>query len=342
MQIPRSYSAFNLLFAGVALLMLYISLPDLGMFVLAFVFVVITDPLYLYLQSRLKYNVLAAIVSTLTTVMMLLIPLYFFLVVAVGQITSYVTALQTELSTNPDFLLSIQDKLNNIIPALNLAEYVGTALLNVAEFIQTLAVPIISGGVTLAMGTVFFLITTIYFYLEKDNFLNFLKRMIPLPDTESEHLINQIVASTNTIIRSIAASALAQAVASIILYAVVGIPALAFWFFALFFAAFLPLGSGLISVPIAFILMFTGHFWGGVALLVWHVLIVASVDNVVRGAMFKAGAVRMPELVTLLATIGGIFTFGFFGIIYGPLIAIVFIACLEIYGRPPSTLLDSD
>lgn len=325
--------AFNLLFAGIAALMLYTSLPYIGMFVLAFVFVVITDRWYLYLVKKLKNRGAAAILTTTAAVAVLFLPLYFFLVASVNQMTAYVTALQASLEADPTPITEIQDRLNDFLPFLNIAENATSMLASVIEFIQSMVIPLISNGITLAVNSVFFLITVIYFYLDKNNFINFVKRMTPLPPAESNHLVERIIASIKTIIQSIGACALAQAITAIVAYYILGVPALLFWFFALFFTAFLPLGSGLISIPMSFVLMFAGNFWGGVVLLLWHTFVVSSVDNVVRARMFRGGAVRLPELVTLLASLGGLVAFGFFGIIYGPLIAIIFIAFLEIYER---------
>jgi predicted PurR-regulated permease PerM len=325
--------AFNLLFAGIALLMLYTALPYVGMFVLAFVFVVITDRWYNYIRKKVRNAGLAAILTTTAAVTTLFIPLYFFLVASVNQMTAYVTELQLNLEADPTPITEIQNRLGDILPFLNIADNATKMLASVIEFIQSMVIPLISNGITLAVNSVFFLVTVIYFYLEKDSFIKFLKRITPLPKEESHLLVDRIIASIKTIIQSIGACALAQAITAIVAYYILGIPALLFWFFALFFTAFLPLGSGIISIPMSFILMISGNFWGGVVLLLWHTFVVSTVDNIVRARMFKAGAVSLPELVTLLASLGGLVAFGFFGVIYGPLIAIIFIAFLEIYER---------
>jgi predicted PurR-regulated permease PerM len=333
MKPTSPHFAFNLLFAGIAFLMLYTSLPYLGMFVLAFVFVVITYPWYEQFVHIIKNRGLAALLTTLAAVAVLLLPLYFFLVLAVDQILTFGTDLQNNLAQNPEDLLAIQERLNTLIPMFNIADNATTILGSIVTFIQNLVVPLVSNGVTIAMNSVFFILTVVYFYLDKDRFVAFLKRMTPLPKAEGSQLVDRIMASIKTIIQSIAVSAFAQALVSVFALALVDVPALLFWFFALFFCAFLPLGSGIISVPISFILMVSGNFWGGLFVLVWHTVAVSSIDNVIRARMFKTSAIRLPELVTLLASLGGLLAFGFFGIIYGPLVAIIFIAFLEIYQK---------
>ncbi len=99
----------------------------------------------------------------------------------------------------------------------------------------------------------------------------------------------------------------------------------------MFFASFLPLGSGLITVPISILLLLSGNVFSGLGLLAWHIVVVSSIDNIVRAKMFEGGIVNLPEMVTFITTLGGVILFGFFGIIYGPLIAIAFLTMLDFY-----------
>jgi len=333
MNLPSSNLGFNILFALIALLMLYTALPYVGLFVLAFVWMVITYPWFVFFCRHLKNRVLAAIVTTLASVSTLLIPLYLFLLSAINQFSTFFSGLQLNLNTNPSPLVALQERIDSVAPFLNITKNADVYLQNIASAIQSFAISLASGSVFFIVNTVFFIIAVIYFYLEREHFLHFLKKILPLPKQESATLVDNIVSSTNIIILSIALSAFAQAVATVIALAFLGVPTLLFWFFAILFAACLPLGAGLVTVPMSIVLILLGNFWSGLILLLWHVFGVSSLDNIIRGQLFKKGAIRLPELVTLIATLGGIMTFGFFGVIYGPLIAIIFIAFLDIYSR---------
>jgi predicted PurR-regulated permease PerM len=48
---------------------------------------------------------------------------------------------------------------------------------------------------------------------------------------------------------------------------------------------------------------------------------------------------KMPDLMVLISTLGGLFYFGAVGFIIGPVVAALFIAIWEIYGRAFADLL---
>jgi predicted PurR-regulated permease PerM len=65
-------------------------------------------------------------------------------------------------------------------------------------------------------------------------------------------------------------------------------------------------------------------------------VVVSSVDNVVRSKVLGSGEEAVPEVVTFLAILGGIRVFGFLGVILGPLIAALFLTALDLYEEQSS------
>jgi predicted PurR-regulated permease PerM len=68
-----------------------------------------------------------------------------------------------------------------------------------------------------------------------------------------------------------------------------------------------------------------GMVWQGVALLLYGTLVISLVDNIVRPRLVGQ-AIRMPDYVVLVSTLGGIATFGMQGFITGPVVAAMFLA----------------
>jgi predicted PurR-regulated permease PerM len=84
-------------------------------------------------------------------------------------------------------------------------------------------------------------------------------------------------------------------------------------------------GTGIIWVPMALYLLFTGQIWQGVALVFCGILVIGMVDNVLR-PILVGHETRIPDYVVLITTLGGLELFGFHGIVIGPVIAAMFIA----------------
>ena len=85
-------------------------------------------------------------------------------------------------------------------------------------------------------------------------------------------------------------------------------------------ASLVPLvGSSLIWVPAAFVLL--AHDRAGAALFLtfWGLVVVSLVDNIVK-PLVVSGRAQISTLPVLLGLIGGLATFGAIGIILGPVV----------------------
>ncbi|MCC8146869.1 MAG: AI-2E family transporter [Bacteroidales bacterium] len=91
-------------------------------------------------------------------------------------------------------------------------------------------------------------------------------------------------------------------------------------------------GTGGVWVPLAINLLIGGNIWQGIVLLIYGALVISSVDNVVRMVFLKKRA-NVHPLVTLFGVILGMNLFGFWGIIFGPLLISGFMLLIRIYKK---------
>ena len=78
-----------------------------------------------------------------------------------------------------------------------------------------------------------------------------------------------------------------------------------------------PVGTVLVYVPASIWLMLEGRYLAGGMLLAWGLIVVGSVDNVIR-SWFLSGAARIPFFLGLLGLLGGLAAFGTLGLFIGP------------------------
>ncbi|GHT52421.1 AI-2E family transporter [Bacteroidia bacterium] len=90
------------------------------------------------------------------------------------------------------------------------------------------------------------------------------------------------------------------------------------------------IGTGGVWVPLAIEMLISGQYWQGIVLLLYGIFIISSVDNLVRMVFLKKKA-NVHPLVTLFGVILGMNLFGFWGIIFGPLIISGFFLLIKIY-----------
>ena len=112
----------------------------------------------------------------------------------------------------------------------------------------------------------------------------------------------------------------------------VGIKGAVFWGTVMVVLSIIPaIGTGLVWVPAAVYLFATGQVGAGIGLTVWCVGVVGTADNFLRPRLIGKDT-KMPDLLVLLGTLGGLSLFGAVGVIIGPVVAALFITIWEIYG----------
>src|SRR5437899_12350385 len=78
------------------------------------------------------------------------------------------------------------------------------------------------------------------------------------------------------------------------------------------------IGAALVWVPAAIILFVPGQHLTAILLATWCAAVVGTVDNFLR-AMLVGRDARMPHLLILIGTLGGLFLFGLIAFTLGPL-----------------------
>ena len=87
-------------------------------------------------------------------------------------------------------------------------------------------------------------------------------------------------------------------------------------------ASVLPtIGTALIWVPISIALAITGRPTAAIILALIGVVVVSSIDNILRPLLTRFGQLDLPTFVLLIAMLGGLALFGASGLFLGPLLA---------------------
>ena len=124
---------------------------------------------------------------------------------------------------------------------------------------------------------------------------------------------------------------------------VVGLPAPAFWGAVMIILSVVPaIGGALVWVPAAVWLGLTGRVGQAIVLLVLCGAVSGSVDNLLRPRLVGRDT-KMPDLLILVSTLGGLGFFGAVGFIVGPLVTALFLTLWQILGKlyKPAPLVKS-
>lgn len=205
---------------------------------------------------------------------------------------------------------------------------------NIAEaqaFITSFISSLLNQGLNL-LGTITMMYFFLYFLIVNINRVEAaIVFYLPFNRKKIELFGQELKAQTFSNAVGVPLVALAQGTVAYFSYLIAGLDEPVFWAVFTGFASIIPIvGTGLIWVPMGIYVLANDQVWQGIFLLAWGLIILSSVDNVVRFILAQKMADVHP-IVTVLGVIVGIRYFGITGLIFGPLIISYFIILLRIY-----------
>jgi predicted PurR-regulated permease PerM len=141
------------------------------------------------------------------------------------------------------------------------------------------------------------------------------------------HLATVATATVRGVVLGILGTALVQGVVAAIGFWIAGIRAAPLLGLLTFVVSPVPVGPPLVWVPAGLWLINDGQTGWGIFVLLWGVLVVSTIDNVIKPLIISRGSV-LPFMLVLLGVLGGAIAFGFIGVFLGPVLLAVGYALL--------------
>ncbi|MEG6549394.1 AI-2E family transporter [Desulfocurvibacter africanus] len=157
-----------------------------------------------------------------------------------------------------------------------------------------------------------------YFLAEGEHIRSMLRKASPLRRDQEDKVISRFKAVSQAVLLGGLGTSMAIGMVSGIGLWIVGINPL-LWGAVAVIASLIPVvGMSFVMIPSIVYLIASDSIKMAIFLLLYWLLVVNSVDNVVR-PLFMRGKARMSLVWVFVSIIGGILTFGPLGILYGPL-----------------------
>ncbi len=140
------------------------------------------------------------------------------------------------------------------------------------------------------------------------------------PDT-ALHLLDHVGAVVQAVVFGLVGTAIVQGLMAGLGLALFGVPSPVALGAATTVLSFVPVGPPVVWGGASLWLYASGHTAAAIGMAVWGVLLVSSVDNVLRPVLIRrAGTVELPFLLVLFGVLGGLAAFGFLGLFLGPVL----------------------
>ncbi|MEM9848642.1 MAG: AI-2E family transporter [Bacteroidota bacterium] len=161
--------------------------------------------------------------------------------------------------------------------------------------------------------------------------------VLPIGDKQEWELLGKFESVARATVKGSLLVALVQGAIGGVLFWIVGIPAAFIWGVIMVLLSLLPIGSAVVWLPAAVILIIQGSIGKGIAVIIVGAFLIGLVDNLLRPRLVGQDT-KMPDYLILLSTLGGLAWFGLSGFVIGPIIAALFVTCWQMlgseYGRP--------
>lgn len=205
------------------------------------------------------------------------------------------------------------------------------------RFIEPVTVWLLGASVQFAQGLAELALSIfIAFFLFRDGpavARRLLEATENLAGQDGRQLLDVAGRTVRGVVYGILGTALAQSILAGIGLTIAGVPGSGFLALLTFFLSVVPVGPPLVWGPAAIWLFAKGSIGWGIFMTAWGVLLVSSVDNVIKPMIISQGS-RMPFILIFLGVLGGAIAFGFIGVFLGPTILVVVFRLLEQWKVP--------
>jgi len=290
------------------------------------VYVIVHGQMTYLTEKRKMKGVFAAILIVLEVLACVGVPIYMLTWVLIARIQDVNVDISQMIDTVKHFVALIQEKTHyDILSGSNIETATGYL---------TKSVQFIIGQVGSLLITTVVMIFLLYFMLiSRKEMEAFVNSLLPFNEENKHTVMKEVYLIVRSNAIGIPILALIQGTIALIGYWAAGVPSFMVFGVLTAFVSIVPLvGTGLVWVPMVIYLALTGNWIAAIGLSAYCLIILVNIDHVFRFLLQKKMADTHP-LITVFGVLLGLKIFGFWGIIFGPLLLSLFFLLVNIFKK---------
>src|SRR3989344_2127892 len=343
-----SKAFFLLILIGIIVIGFLIVRPFIGAIISGAILAYLFYPVYRRIGNFIKNENARAFLVSLLLIFIVTIPGMIALsLLAKEAFQTYSTIGQYRLGSNfLEFICSNGDNMLcgwtksflSFLPASDLNVYMQSVIEKITSgIIQSLS-RMLAAIPSLVLNIVIILFVVYYLLKDGKKMTEKLSELLPLSKSQKEHVFKRFEQITYGVFMGNLAVALIQGVAGGIGFMIFGVSSPILWGFVMALFALIPyFGTAIVWLPAALNLILIGNLTAnnsmtmkGILLIIYGLLVISSVDNIVKPKIIGSKADIHPLLV-LLGVFGGLNLFGVMGFIIGPIMLALLLVLINIY-----------
>ena len=290
--------------------------------------------LYVLLRGQMKVLTgkkkmsrgLAATLILLEALFIFLIPLTGIGFLAVDTISG--------IKIDPD---ALKESVINVIDAIenrfNIKLFTPENLSFIPKLGTNLVQALAANSYSFVMNTVVILFVLYFMLYGSDDFEATIREILPFSPENKQSFVRETKSIIQANALGIPLLAIIQGFFAYLGYFIIGVSSPVLYAVLTAFATIIPLvGTAVVYIPLAIAFVIQHRYGAAIAVALYGMIVIGTVDNIFRLLLQKKLADIHP-LITIFGVIIGIPMFGFWGVIFGPLLLSVFILFFNMYRR---------
>jgi predicted PurR-regulated permease PerM len=332
---PLRPVALAILTIALIVLCIYLSVPLLPAITWSLALAIIAWPLHVWILEHLQNRTVAAVLTTVAVIVLILIPGIFVTYQLAQEAAS--AAEQMKEQSAGGVLRETMLKTPGLRGLVEWADRINLDLDKglrqlIASYTQD-ASGLVQGSVNAILQAVVAIFILYHLFRDRADMMRGVRALLPLTKDESDQVFKRVTDSVHANLYATVVTSIIDAVGGGLMFWALGLPSPVLWGVVMFILSILPIvGTFVVWMPAAIYLALIGQWPSAVAMVAWGVAGWIVVDNYIY-VKLAGNRMRLHEVPALIAFLGGLSLFGASGMIIGPAILAVTVAVLEVWHR---------
>jgi predicted PurR-regulated permease PerM len=173
--------------------------------------------------------------------------------------------------------------------------------------------------------------TLYYLFKDGERIIKKVMDLSPLKNKQEYKLLDNFVKISKATLKGSLVIAIIQGILMTIIFWITGVSSPVLWGVITLLVSLIPvIGSILVWLPVGITMFFMGYIGQAIAIFAFGLIVISSVDNVLRPKLVGDESSLHPILV-FFSTLGGLAFFGITGFLLGPVVIVLLLSLLDIY-----------
>jgi predicted PurR-regulated permease PerM len=319
--------------------------PYLGVVCLAALMAYLFYPMFRALSRKIKSPAIAASLTLIMSLVIVILPVALVLFLTFIQLGSLAADLTTaysgpNASTLPEFAQEAIGAFNSLIAPLSgqdplvtgqgVTEFLRSTVPDVIRTVTTIFVGVVGSIPIAIILSIMYVTLFLEFLMHGKKLLATIRTISPFETPVTNLYLARIGVMADAMAKGQLLISFIISVLSAFLLIFLGLGEYFFLMVVVFtILNLVPLGCGVVVIPITLIAILLGNVWPGIIVLVLYIL-VSNLEAVIRPRLIPKEA-QLSAGLTMLAAFGGIYYYGLLGVVYGPVLMIVIVTTISMY-----------